>query len=150
MNSVLGEEPEMNPHLAGRERPSIHVLAQESDLVASLALTVEDRQPVVSAMLLEEIDRAELHDLNTMPADAVRLSSEIIFMDERTGQVRTVQLVLPVDADIAEGRISILTPIGAALYGLRTGDAIDWPDLDGRERRINLLRVTQPSAPDLN
>jgi len=150
MSSILREEPEMNSHTAERERPPIHVLAQESDLVASLALTVEHRQPVVAAMLLEEIERAELHEPNTMPADAVRLGSGISFMDERTGHVRSVHLVLPIDADIAKGRISILTPVGAALYGLRAGDAIDWPDLDGNERRITIMRVTQPSPTELN
>ena len=136
----------MNSHMAGRERPPIHVLAQESDLVAGLALTVEPRQPVVAAMLLEEIERAELHDPDTMPADAVRLGSGISFMDERAGTMRSVHLVLPVDADITEGRISILTPVGAALYGLRAGDAIEWPDIDGNERRITIMGVTQPAT----
>lgn len=140
----------MNLHTAGRERPPIHVLAQESDLVASLALAVEHRQPVVAAMLLEEIERAELHEAGTMPTDAVRLGSGISFMDERAGQVRSVRLVLPVDANIAEGRISILTPVGAALYGLRSGDAIDWPDIDGNERRLTIIGVTQPSPAELN
>ena len=136
----------MNLHTAGRERPPSHVLARESDLIASLALTVEHRQPVVAAMLLEEIERAELHEANTMPADAVRIGSAVSFMDERTGHVRSVQLVMPIDADIEEGRVSILTPVGAALYGLRAGDAIDWPDLDGKVRRITIVAVTQPAT----
>jgi regulator of nucleoside diphosphate kinase len=54
--------------------------------------------------------------------------------------------VLPVDANIAEGRISILTPMGAALYGLADGACIDWPDLDGKERPIRVLRVAHPPA----
>jgi regulator of nucleoside diphosphate kinase len=140
----------MDPRLEGGERPPIHVLAHESDLVANLALTVEHRQPVIAAMLLEEIERAELHEPGTMPADAVRIGSGIRFIDERTGVVRNVQLVMPADADIEQGRISILTPVGAALYGLRAGDAIDWPDLDGKERRITIMQVTQSPPPDLN
>jgi regulator of nucleoside diphosphate kinase len=55
-------------------------------------------------------------------------------------------LVLPVDANIAEGRISILTPMGAALYGLSGGACIDWPDLSGAERRIRILRVEADHA----
>ena len=140
----------MTLQAAGRERPPIHVLADESDLVANLALRVEHRQPVVAAMLLGEIERAELHEPGTMPTDAVRLGSVISFADERTGNVRSVHLVLPVDANIAEGRISILTPVGAALYGLRAGDAIDWPDIDGNERRITIMHVTQPAPAELN
>ena len=126
---------------AGNARPKIHLLASESDLVADLALQAEHQQPVVAAMLLGEIERAELHEAATLPDDAVRLGSDIDFVDEKTSQLRKVKLVMPGLANIAEGRISILTPMGAALYGLRTGDAIDWPDLDGKSRRIRIVRV---------
>ena len=127
-------------------RPQINILASESDIVGDLALRAENRHPVVAAMLLEEIERADLHEPHTLPPGAIRLGSEIEFVEERTRQLRRVKLVLPVDADIAEGRISILTPIGAALYGLKAGDAIDWPDIEGKERRITIKSVTHPSA----
>jgi regulator of nucleoside diphosphate kinase len=130
---------------AGAERPPLHLLADESDMIAALALQVEHRQPLVAAMLLEEIERAELHDPQTLPKTAVTLGSEVDFVDERTSQLRTVELVLPAMANIAEGRISILTPMGTALYGLTAGQSIDWPDLDGQDRRIRILRVRQPS-----
>jgi regulator of nucleoside diphosphate kinase len=129
---------------AGCARPPIHLLAAESDMVATLALQAEHRQPVVAAMLLGEIERAGLHEPGTLPGTAVTLGSEIAFVDERTHQLRTVELVLPAMANIAEGRISILTPMGAALYGLTAGQSIDWPDLDGHERRIRIVRVRQP------
>ena len=129
---------------AGCARPPIHLLASESDMVATLALQAEHRQPVVAAMLLEEIERAELHEADTLPDNAVTIGSEVDFVDERTHQLRSVELVLPAMANIAEGRISILTPMGAALYGLTAGQSIDWPDLDGHERRIQIVRVRQP------
>ena len=128
---------------AGAPRPQIHLLASESDMVAGLALQAEERQPVVAAMLLEEIERAELYEPESLPDDAVRLGSDVDFVDEKTSQLRKVRIVLPLHANIAEGRISILTPMGAALYGLRTGDCIDWPDLDGKSRRIRMVRVGQ-------
>lgn len=125
------------------ERPKIHILASESDFVAELALSAEHRHPVVAAMLLEEIERAELHPPETMPAGHVALGSRVTFIDEKTGKERTVRLVTPSEANIAEGRISIVTPMGAALYGLETGACIDWPDLSGAERRITIVRVEQ-------
>lgn len=127
-------------------RPPIHLLASESDLVAGLALRTEDRQPVVAAMLLEEIERAELHDPETMPDGHVRLGSTVAFVDERTKQLREVEIVLPANANIAEGRVSILTPMGAALYGLAEGYSISWPDLQGNARPIRIVRVVQPEA----
>ena len=130
---------------AGNVRPPIHLLADESDMVADLALQAEHRHPVVAAMLLEEIERAELHEAETLPETAVTLGAEVAFIDENTSQMRTVELVMPAMANIARGRISILTPMGAALYGLTQGQSIDWPDLDGHERRIRIVRVRQPA-----
>ena len=136
----------MDIQRAGEVRPPIHLLAAESDMVASLALQMEHRFPVVAAMLLEEIERAELHDAGTLPHNAVTIGSEVDFIDEKTSQIRSVEIVMPAMANIAEGRISILTPMGAALYGLTAEQSIDWPDLDGHERRIRILRVRQPAA----
>ena len=130
----------------GGDRPPIHLLASESDLVAGLALRTEHKQPVVAAMLLEEIERAELHDAQTMPEGHVMLNSRVRFVDEKSQRLRDVQLVLPAEANIAEGRISILTPMGAALYGLSAGACITWPDLEGFERPIRIVRVEQPGA----
>lgn len=134
----------MGNHASGELRPPIHLLTTESDLVANLALQAEHRNPVVAAMLLEEIERAELHEAETLPGEVVTLGSEVDFIDEKTNQLRTVELVLPAAANIALGRISILTPMGAALYGLMAGQSIDWPNLDGRSRRIRIMRVRQP------
>jgi len=128
----------------GAERPPIHLLAAESDLVAGLALRSEHRHPVVAAMLLEEIERAELHDPQTMPSGHARLNSFVSFLDEHSKKAREVQLVLPADADLAQSRLSILTPMGAALYGLAAGHTIEWPDLHGNYRPIRVVRVVHP------
>ena len=129
-------------------RPPIHLLAAESDLVASLALVAEHRLPLVAAMLLEEIERAELHAPDNMPQGHVRLNSRVTFLDEKSRRIREVQLVLPANANLAEGRLSVLTPMGAALYGLADGACINWPDLDGNDRPIRIMRVDEP--PDLD
>ncbi|WP_296220348.1 GreA/GreB family elongation factor, partial [uncultured Sphingomonas sp.] len=59
---------------------------------------------------------------------------------------RMVELVYPGDADIAQGRVSILTPIGAGLIGMRAGRSISWPDRDGRERLLRIVSVTPISG----
>ena len=79
-----------------------------------------------------------------MPAGNVRLDSRVTFIDEKSHQLRDVKLVLPAEANIAEGRISILTPMGAALYGLSAGDSINWPDRTGNTRPIRIVRVAEP------
>ena len=133
-----------NPEIQTGVRPRIHLLDTESDLLGDLALRSEHRFPVVSAMLLAEIDRAEIHDAATLPAGVVTLGSEVDYLDEGNSVRRSLRLVMPAEADISAGRISVLTPMGAGLIGLSTGQTIDWPDLEGRERRIKILGVRRP------
>ena len=128
-------------------RPPIHLLDSESDLLADLALQTEQRMPVVSAMLLAEIDRAEIDSPATLPDDVVTLGSTVSYWDEARNIRRSVQIVLPARADIEAGRISVMTPLGAGLIGLSAGQTIEWPDIEGRERRITIVAVHQPPRP---
>lgn len=63
-----------------------------------------------------------------------------------SGDDRTVTLVFPGDADIAEGRVSILTPIGVALIGLSAGQSMGWTTRDGRPNRLTVEHVETPRA----
>lgn len=128
------------------QRPPIVLIDDEADALADLAIGIQDRHPNVSRLLLEEIERATALGAAHVPDDVVTMGSTVAFVDERTGETRTVQLVYPKDADIAEGRISILTPVGAGLIGLRTGQSISWPNRSGEERLLTIERVTRPTA----
>lgn len=128
----------------GAVRPPVHLIDRECDLLIDLALQVEAHQPDVAAMLLGEIERAETHSADTLPAGTVTIGAEVDFLDEDRQRRRTVTLVLPGDADIGAGRISVLTPVGAGLIGLREGQAIDWPDRDGASHRLRVLAVRRP------
>src|SRR3546814_10339648 len=78
----------------------------EADRLADLALRVEHSQPAVASMLLAEIDRAEIHTAETLPANTVAMNSHVTFVDEGSGSRREVQLVYPENADIAKDRTS--------------------------------------------
>lgn len=134
----------MEQHTVLTDRPAIHLIAAECDTLSELALSAEHRHPHSSAMLLAELDRAQLCGPGELPEQTVTMNSCIDFIDEGTGARRTVQLVYPRDADIAAGRISILTPIGAGLIGMMAGSSIRWPDRDGRDRMLRIVSVTPP------
>ena len=126
-------------------RPPIHLLASEADILSDLALQAEQRYPVVVAMLLAEIERAELHDQASLPDDVVTLGSTVGYWDEGSNTRRTIKIVMPALADSESGRVSVLTPVGAGLIGLSVGQLIDWPDAEGRERRLTVVSVRQPA-----
>ena len=79
--------------------------------------------------------------------EIVRMGSTLRFTTD-AGEDRTVTLVFPAEADIAEGRISVLTPIGIALVGLAAGQSMDWTARDGRVHRLTVESVDgAPSVP---
>lgn len=135
----------MNDLQAAASRPRIHMIDAEAETLTDLALSVERRMPAVSALLLREAERARLHRAADIPADVVIMGSVVEFLDESSDdRPRSITLVYPADADISQGRISILTPVGAALIGLRSGQSILWPD-----RCITVLKVRHPDqGPD--
>lgn len=99
--------------------------------------------PRLAAQLLEEIERADLRQSTQMPASVIRVGSEVTFLDNDTGRTHAVELVYPQDADIDRHRVSLLTPVGAALLGLSIGQEIAWEMNDGRLKRLTVLDVTQ-------
>jgi regulator of nucleoside diphosphate kinase len=87
-------------------------------------------------------DRSE-----SVPHDVVTMNSTVVYEDEAIGEQRTITIVHPHHADIAEGRISALAPVGRALLGLSAGESIDWPFPDGKNRRLRVVDVVyQPEA----
>jgi len=131
----------MNMIPQAASRPPIHMIDAEAETLTNLALSVERRMPAVSALLLREAERARLHSAGKMPADVITMGSVVEFFDDSSDSTRTVTLVYPKDADIAKGQLSILTPVGAALIGLRAGQSILWPD-----RCLTVRKVQRPLA----
>lgn len=131
----------MNSTVKAKARPPIVLCESDADRIADLAVGVETRLPQVAAMLLKEIERARIVKNGALPADVVGMGSQVRFRDENTGTERTVRLVYPNEADIEAGRISILTPIGAGLIGLREGQSIRWEDRDGHPKILQVIAV---------
>lgn len=53
----------------------------------------------------------------------------------------------PEHADAAQGRLSVLAPIGTAVLGYAEGDEIEWPTPGGL-RRIRIRDVVPPPETD--
>jgi regulator of nucleoside diphosphate kinase len=98
-------------------------------------------------LLAEELDRAELVEPAAVPRDVVTMHSCVKFIDDDTGEVRTVTLAYPGEEDSRQGKISVITPVGSALIGLRAGATMAWRTLDGRTKRLSVLEIRhQPEA----
>lgn len=127
-------------------RPPIILARSEAERLTALAEEMEHASPQAANLLLDEIERARIVADAKVPPDVVRLHSRVRFVDEAHGQERTVELVLPHEANIEAGRISVLTPVGAGLIGLRPDQVITWPDREGHERRLRVVEVSSVAA----
>jgi len=97
-------------------------------------------------MLEEEMDRAVVVPRHQIPEDIVTMHSRVRILDLRTGEQMVLQLVYPHEAKYAEGKISILAPIGMALLGYPVGAEVQWRVPSGtRHLRIEAVEH-QPEA----
>jgi regulator of nucleoside diphosphate kinase len=99
--------------------------------------------PDVASVLTEELERAHVLAVGH-PSQTVGMGSEVRFRDDATGIVQTATLVYPDSADISQGKISVLTPVGAALVGLSAGSSITWETRSGEIRRLTVLEARGP------
>ena len=93
-----------------------------------------------------ELDRAEIVDAKDIPRDVITMRSKVVLKDLVSGESNTYSLVFPSEADFAEGKISVLAPIGTAILGYRQGDTIEWPVPSGL-RKLKVEKILyQPEA----
>jgi len=126
--------------------PNITLSTSDHQRLSLLALSGPGSDPDAADDLLNELDRASIVTDARLPGDVVRMGSLVRFRAGR--DERTALLVYPAEADIASGRISVLTPVGAALIGLRTGQSISFRTRDGRPQMLTVLRVLPPPSGD--
>jgi regulator of nucleoside diphosphate kinase len=126
-------------------KPPIIVSDEDYVRLTKLATAASDRFPDVAEELQIEMERAQVLSTATIPEGVIQMGSTVEYHSDVEHR-RRITLVYPGEADIAEGRVSILTPIGAALIGLSAGQSIRWGARDGREHKLTVLTVEQPVA----
>jgi regulator of nucleoside diphosphate kinase len=128
------------------ELPPITLNTVDAERLLRLADIARRRFPAAAEFLSREVERANVVSPPQMLPGVVAMGSEVEFRDDTTGQVRRVTLVYPHEADVSAGRISVLTPIGAALIGLSVSQSIEWETLLGERRSLTVLSVGSGSA----
>lgn len=121
--------------------PAIAISASDAERLRNIAEAASEKYPATAEFLAREIDRAEIRASDEPIHGVVTMQSEVTFRDDVSGQTRTVTLVFPEAADVDAGRISILTPIGAALIGLSAGQTIEFQTPTGGWRALTVVKV---------
>jgi len=95
--------------------------------------------------LANELGRAVIVKKDAFPPHCIRINSFVELLDLETGKTTTFTLVMPENADITQQKISILTPIGAALIGFRKTEEVVWKVPAGLKK----FRIIEVSNPEL-
>jgi regulator of nucleoside diphosphate kinase len=115
-------------------------------MARQIIMTESDRvklQKMVSDILLTEVDgtehvrsldaemrRAVVVPSGQVPPDVITMHSKALLSFD-DGEDELYTLVYPDEADLSENRVSVLSPVGTAILGYRTGDVVDWDVPEG-------------------
>lgn len=124
--------------MSAAQPPPVYVSEPEYEQLLNLACASAGRG---ADILSHELARAIVVRPDEPVGAFVRLHSVVEYTDALTGKTRRVQVVPPEEADIDQGKLSVLTPVGASLIGLRSGAAIGMTTDDGRPHVLEIRAV---------
>lgn len=94
--------------------------------------------------LANELKSARIVKHENMPEDIVRFNS-IVTIQTPFSEGKTYQLVSPDKSDISKNKLSVLAPMGLALFGYAVDDEVLWQFPSGMNT-IKILKVEQPNG----
>lgn len=94
--------------------------------------------------LANELKSATIVSDKAMPEEIVRFNS-IVTIQTPFGEPKSYQIVTPEKSDIANNKLSVLAPMGLALFGYAISDEIMWQFPTG-VHAIKILKVEQQNT----
>ena len=91
--------------------------------------------------LAQELDRAVISKGDTLDNSIIRINSHVTIEDVKAKKQMKIQVVLPSNADVKEGRISILAPLSVAIIGFKENDEVDW-ELPAGIKTLKIIAVS--------
>jgi regulator of nucleoside diphosphate kinase len=97
-------------------------------------------------VLKEELDRGKVVAADSVPKGVVTMHSQVRVRDTKSDETEDYTLCYPEEADINEGKLSVLAPLGMALLGTKVGQVVKF-DAPAGQRRLKVEKVLyQPEA----
>jgi regulator of nucleoside diphosphate kinase len=76
--------------------------------------------------LSQELDRAVINRTKEPDKAVIRINSYVTIEDVKAAKQMKIQIVMPSNANVKEGKISILAPLSIAIIGFKENDQVDW------------------------
>lgn len=128
-----------------KQASTITITTADRKRLKALLSNIDRDPPWHLTALRDEIARAKVVEPREIPADVVTMNSTIQ-VRRGSGDSATFTIVYPEHADIASDCISILSPMGLALIGVRVGDEVEWTTPAGPRRYTIEKLIYQPES----
>lgn len=93
------------------------------------------------------LDLAYVLPSRTVAPDIVTMYSQVLLAEPHTGRQYKLTLCYPPDAEPGANFVSVFSPVGSSLLGLRVGSVARWRTPVGEEGSAELLAIVfQPEA----
>ena len=127
-------------------RPNrLPLLLSTEDYNQLVLLTCLGSQDPALATLMEKLRRAELCRPDELPADVVGLGAWVTYHSGRSPRATACRLVSPTERAPRSADLSVLTPLGTALIGLRQGCRARYRDPRSGVEMIFVANVCRPA-----
>lgn len=142
--------PELTHHQAPGAVGAAAVMMSLNDYRRMESLIAARRKAADDAAAIwpmeHKLSRARMFDAKHLPPNVVSIHSCVHLENRTTGRLYTYTLVFPGEANILEGKLSVLSPLGCALLGQSVGDIVAYRAPGGMESvRITRL-LFQPES----
>lgn len=125
------------------QKPSISISREDYFKLSHLIDSVPE--DFITDQLAEELERADIVPAEKLPHNVAAMGSTVTFTVESTGKSFTYRLVYPTELDNTENKLSVLSPVGSAIIGLKEGQCIDWIINLGKKTVVYVIKVRAPS-----
>ena len=130
------------------ERPAVVKAIAEARAHGDLSENTEyhaarDRQSFIEGRvgeLEDKLARAEVIDPASVSGDRVMFGARVALVDEDTEEEATYRIVGQDESDVAQGLLSVSSPLARAMIGKRVSDQIE-VDAPGGSRYYEILRI---------
>ncbi|MEQ9153453.1 MAG: GreA/GreB family elongation factor [Parvibaculaceae bacterium] len=121
--------------------PPLIVAEEQFDDLSGIAERLSRVLPEVSGFLERELARAKLMPMAQVPGDVVTMNATVEFIFGMKGRPERLKLVYPARTMPESGCISLASPAGVALLGMREGETISWSTRYGDMRWLKVVKV---------
>ncbi len=130
------------------ERPAVIRAIEEARAHGDLSENAEyhaakERQGFIEGRVMEledKISRAQVIDVSKLSGTTIKFGATVGLVDEDTDEKSRYQIVGEFEADVKDGRISIVSPMARALIGKTVGDTVE-VSTPGGGRSYEILKV---------